>query len=820
MASSQGLGPSGSLDGLLANLTQANVESARMVKDTMALADRTAAMFGNVMDKMAQLDTGRAISHSVVPPAAAPSVLGVPTAMGGVTIPTAEQLGALSAGLPAIGGLPATGGVPAAHTPGKKGTIAKLAETVVPAASGRPAEHLEPILGTSFEEGRTTTVQGLMGRVAGHVNKWASSRAGDLEHARSEAALKLRKPVFDETGTAAANNLTATVTEKEMAAIPRSMKEKAVGHLKNVAGGMADGKGIGQALVTDIPVVGQALAAVGIADKAFHYVAGQAVAQRSANNRFQSVLGGANSAGFGERWQQNAFRLGLSGTMSGKDAEAIYKGGLDLYAGDKGMRNQYQGVATDLYRNLGMGPAESNQMMTLAAKNGNNDLKELAVTLKSVSLAAKDLNRNAADARQSFASNYQSTSQYSSGSTAVGLASQQTNAEQALGKTFSNFSYKGLDSDIGQVYQANAMHMNLTTFQQKMAAGGQGAVELGAKAKNGVFHQQLAQLPASFQKAAAEEIAKVQTKDAKGNLRAPTETQTRQAMSKAMERTGMSPEVIRNKIDSIDPEAHVTTADAGLFYGQKIFNPATDIQAGPANQPKDLTRTRLSGSLDQRAAALKKDLSPELVAAGVKANVMNNSGAHLNFGHFDTKQGVQSYLAYDALKTGNYNREGFALANQTADFKDSMFTVHTNDGMKSVDYQTLIRRYMDQVQSNPGAIQIIGGKHDGQNLSDALGAGFTGDKQGYNAKQDRGGSGRVAAEKQLGLDDPQKAKEFSDKHGGGDGTVRGKVTISPTDELRKYLKFDTSGSANMDRTYPPPPNSRQSAQPSPSGGGP
>jgi hypothetical protein len=198
---------------------------------------------------------------------------------------------------------------------------------------------------------------------------------------------------------------------------------------------MAQGEGFGAAVGKGLPKVGAGLAVAGLAYEAGNRVLDFAAEQRRANMEYQSVLGGSNAEGFGERAKQFGFTLQnrVFGQMGGKDAEAIYKGAMELYGTDRTMRNRYQDVSTGLYKSLGMSPEESGRVLKLAAEEGVTALDDIGEALKGVTKSAREAGMNAKVARQTFEESFAAMSKVYGGQGATVMAASRAEVATSYG---------------------------------------------------------------------------------------------------------------------------------------------------------------------------------------------------------------------------------------------------------------------------------------------------------------------------------------------------------------------------------------------------
>ena len=186
--------------------------------------------------------------------------------------------------------------------------------------------------------------------------------------------------------------------------------------------------------------------------------------QRHQNAYYQSILGGSNLAGAGQRAEQIGFRLSTLGNLTGGQANALFQGvtSLDMTGAQ---RTNAMDQAIQMYDQLGVSIQTSLQLITTAATNGNRELAGLADSIKSVTNAAVAGQVNANVARQTFANLTQAAVQGGvQGAPAQALSRGMTNALSKLGPEFQNVDMTGVFGQMPMIQMANAVGMNPDKF--------------------------------------------------------------------------------------------------------------------------------------------------------------------------------------------------------------------------------------------------------------------------------------------------------------------------------------------------------------------
>ena len=251
--------------------------------------------------------------------------------------------------------------------------------------------------------------------------------------------------------------------EGEVETFLRSQRRSGI--IRNVGGGMLEGRSTGQALIGALPMgaarlVGGAGIAAGLATAGVR----AAESQRAQNVEFQQHLGGSNVEGFQERMGQQMFRMGQMGVMGRQDSQALYQGALQEFGGDREMRGRVQEFGAEMYRELGMSVQETMALVREAASSGNDALLGLTGALESVSEASQEAGVSAQQARESFIRNYGQMSSTVGGVNAALMAQRRTESDLAMGRDMQDVR-TDTSSMEQQVLQAQALGMDLSEYQ-------------------------------------------------------------------------------------------------------------------------------------------------------------------------------------------------------------------------------------------------------------------------------------------------------------------------------------------------------------------
>lgn len=206
-----------------------------------------------------------------------------------------------------------------------------------------------------------------------------------------------------------------------------------------------------QAPVIGARVAGPWGAAAGVALQVASKVPGEVRSQRDKNAYYQSVEGGSNLAGFGERLREETYRWSTAGVFSSDEARSAFKGVTRL-----GYNSRVEGgpgrqdALNFLYHGktaYGASVDESLQTLQTASQAAVTNLKGLSAALKDVSDSAGKAGLNAQQARADFTNLINAASQGGmTGNVATGTARLQENIKSSLGRSFQGADFSGQSS--------------------------------------------------------------------------------------------------------------------------------------------------------------------------------------------------------------------------------------------------------------------------------------------------------------------------------------------------------------------------------------
>jgi hypothetical protein len=785
------------LEGLLTNTISMQQETAKVTKEMLVQAERTATFMGNVIDRAGAIAGISAFSAS------APALMGAPgspqegighgaTASSQPPQPVAGSAPGTTA--PSDAPAPVDGRMSPSDPALTRGPGSGVTEGGIAhggAARAAPGSGHGFGLPTTWAAGKRFSLgdlrQGVARNVSEHISEWGTSQS--QQYNILDAQGKVQSTGFRNVPSGSPE-LVEGVGEMPSA----GWRAEAVGGVKNFAGSMAEGAGPGEAIASAAPAAGAALGVAGIAYTAVNKGLDYAESQRQQNQRFQEVLGGSNTEGFGERWRQTAFRYANRGFVGGATSDAIYKAALDNYGTNRDMRGAYQESALGLV-GAGVSGGDATRYLNEAAQAGNKDLFAFADALKAVSDAARDAGVSAKEARDLFAQNYQTTTAYAGGVAGTAIAQTQTAFSLAAGETGRGIDYSGIDSTLNRHRQASMLNMDYPTFAAKIATDTVNGPTLAAKGQTLLLQKAWQGIDPG---AITEAQAMLQQRQRANGGQSLSEDEFNEVAGQIQSRYGIQPAYAIGLLKQVG----ITNVTEDQAVPQ-LLRLALDDQFNPALQNAKKER-QYYGTDARKGGVAAADKAMGSASQGPQAKglsrLMNERPDPLDPFHSGGLPGLLGIGNHERnwrgdlrgeveqqAKKGNYSPIAAELAKNYGQFVGSDFKVETKDGARYVNVVDLVKDYQDQLQSDASKITISGGEHSGQSVGDVLGVHADPSVKPKSATQ----SAKSGSKK--GKSDP------------GDGG--GRIVVSAQPWLQRLLQFDTTGNAymeNADNNLPAP----------------
>lgn len=607
----------------------------------------------------------------------------------------------------------------------------------------------------------------------------------------------------------------------------------AVTGIKNATRALGGGASMGEAFGAMGAGAAKVAGVAGIAYTGINWGLNTAEDQRAKNAEYQSMIGGTNYDQWGERWDEMKFRWSMRGTMSGRDADAIYKGAAAQYGSNKNARGEFQDAAISMYRHSGMNSTESMQLLNMAVNSGNDSLNMLAASIRRLGTEAKKAGVSAKVAREYFTQSFQSIEGVANGGTQVLFSEIQAKSRMALGRSLgSSVDTSAQQTDLGTMI--NAQRAGITPAEYIAAT-------MYGQTVNSPIYGMVDGAYLMARSESANTSAGVQAIDPSGAMRA--------FLAKRAKDKGWGPgakgatqeelEDLAGEMSVKFPEAATpfrmgdlfrvagrtdvpNNEAAGLFVNSVLNKDADPVAQLEQERQEWETPPKFDvdseGWLKTVRSAKKKGEVPESKGPygqaikfiedeiGIDITARNvgqlrSKGEKFNYSK-NGKQGLQNALARQVAEGRTVNPAMLKVLENWDKFgtDDARLVVKTADGMKSVEMGEAAYLFGDQIRARPQDIKIQGGTFDGQNLNEALGiegSGKNTDKELDDFKSaDRDGVG-------ISVEEGEERVEDSAKSG------RVEVWIRP--EFAHILGVTATGAAyatgnrapaNSDRTPP------------------
>lgn len=587
------------------------------------------------------------------------------------------------------------GGPAATHTRGR----ASVPIITVKHPSGALTEQELP-------EGRVQTVSGVRQRAAKRLSESSAfgPRIQYIKDSQGRSVLHRRTGIDDK-----GQDVYEPVPEEEVGRHLRNARiggavQGTLGRIVSGEGGLSSLGGIAESLIPDAAAgpIGGALAIGAVGYEGAKMVADQ----RAKNAQYQAIMGGSNFAGFGQRAQEEAFRLKNIFTLGSGQAEQAFMGTTQL-----GMRGGERGGAINMmvntYKDLGMSISQSLEAVSVQAKSGYENFTALEDSLSKVSAAAKQTAQNAEMVRQSFINTYSTLTQTVGGSAStLSTATAVSQMQTGLGRQFANVNFGGITgqnqmymmaSQAGMSYNQFLGHAlgnssflpgQINTLQSKILgeAGTSAQAAIGSALKSQQFTSSTGKLsPSQIQDLTTQLLQ---------NGQLPPVPQIQQMLQLlGIDTSNMSPQQIAEYY--VAQQAGQTQLNTNNPAGTRKLNAQQQaaLKAGVAGVQgaNDVNQATGIGPLGAAAKKAGIDVGTIDVTKGSRSNDLLR----------------QAYLK-QVSRTGQNSGLVDQMLRQAGTWGKNLYTVQTAQGAKTVNFQDLITHYADQAAT--GAVTVAEGK--------------------------------------------------------------------------------------------------------------
>ncbi|MFE5602730.1 hypothetical protein ACFQ8O_26515 [Streptomyces coelicoflavus] len=556
-------------------------------------------------------------------------------------------------------------------------------------------------------------------------------------------------------------------------------------------GGGGGSTGVGSWTRAMLPAVGRAAfgpwgAVGGAVVAAATQIPAEIRSQRDKNAFYQSIEGGDNVSGFGERFSEEVYRWSTPMVFSEEEARKAFKGVTKLGYNSKAEGGTgRQEVLDFLYHGKtrrGQTVDEGLQQLQVNSKNALGSLNDLNDALNAVSDSAGEAGINAQMARAEFTQLMDKAVKSGYGSEAASAAALEQQTKNSYGRAFQDVDVSDRLA-MSQAYMVASLSGISVSDYLTAGVTARGQAE-------GVRDKAARQ---SVMKPGMEEWIKDQVAKSggAGNLSEPVVTQ-----------------IVEEMLRRFYPnDAFALSAVVGRLTGQRNLDPVTAgmwlVQQyndkGAAAESKELS----AADKKRQKEASKKNAVVENIGDGLRVRGNTIAGRekgglrHLDEGTpwyhfgFSKTSAVHAYEDWHE-KTEDEDPVVYNLLNKIKDDDGTKVAVSTKDGKRVVSLADAIKRHRNELASGKAIIlEEKGGK--GQSVADLLGE--------ENVDPLRDFSKEAKAKEKAGETYASWEKDHTVK----DKKGREKLEISLTAEARRLLTvMDSTGVSGASATATPP----------------
>jgi hypothetical protein len=321
-------------------------------------------------------------------------------------------------------------------------------------------------------------------------------------------------------------------------------------------------------------------------DALYHFGGDWLSSQRAQNATFQSVEGGSNIGALAERGRQMAFEGSQFGVFTSKQADQIFQGVTNMGL-QGGARQAGLNFVSNNYKQMGMSPQESIDLLNTATQTGVTSLTQLSEVLQEVTSSAAAASVNTDQARQNFAAMFTDfTNAGISGNAASNVAGATQTSINSLGKAGEGIKLPS-QNQTSMSIQAALMGFNTTGAYQAAIDNGKSGQILLAKARAA----QLGTLTGDLTNNASGAMAIFRSEAEKnhGKLTQAEMSNSSLGMRDLYKETGLDADQLREYLKSIgvSPGKEEGALFGGIATGTLTTGPVTQLEKEQAQELAD-----------------------------------------------------------------------------------------------------------------------------------------------------------------------------------------------------------------------------------------
>lgn len=561
------------------------------------------------------------------------------------------------------------------------------------------------------------------------------------------------------------------------------------------AGGGGGSTGLGSWTRAMLPGLGRAAfgpwgAVGGAVVAAASQIPAEIRSQRDKNAFYQSIEGGDNFSGFGERFSEEVYRWSTPMVFSEEEARKAFKGVTKLGYNSKVEDGIGRQEALDfLYHGKtrrGQTVDEGLQQLQVNSKNALGSLNDLNDALNAVSDSAGKAGINAQMARAEFVQAMDTAIKQGYGSSSSGVAALEQNIKSSYGRSFQDVDASGRMSDTRAYLAASMTGMSVSDY---MLAGPTAKGEADA-----VVDMSVARLGL---KPGVEAWIKEQIAKAGGDVSEEVEQQIAEEMlRKFYPNDGKALVAVVNSLSGYNVGNDPVKAAAWIvkqFNGKGAGAEAKELSAKDKAKQKEISeKNDVIENVGNTARSIAHDRGPQAgkTLLGDKLDE-ERSGGFLGFGS-SPSDAVEAYNKWHDQKGGREDPVIYHLLNAIDGDDKSKVAVTTKSGKRVVSLADAIKNHRNELAS--GKAVVVEGDHAGKTVEEILGKDKVDPLRDFSkeaAKADKSGESYASWEKDHTVKDKKSGRE--------------KLEIGLTAEARRILTvMDSSGVAGASATATPP----------------
>lgn len=452
-----------------------------------------------------------------------------------------------------------------------------------------------------------------------------------------------------------------------------------------------------------------AVAGAGLA--AASEIPAEMVSQRDKNAYYQSIEGGSNASGFGERASEWLYGLKTMGVFSSSEASQAFKGVTQLGYNSKVSGGQGRNDALNFVYNgkasYGASVPESLQELQVASQSALINFKDLSTALKDVSDSAGKAGINAQMARSQMTSLMSTAINNGYGGSAVSSSALQQQNVTQLGRSFENTDVSGRLSPQFSMMAASLAGTSVSSY---------------------------------ITGSATSQAAAQQTVDTK-TLQAVLPQGAAQWIQGQLATYGGAGSVSQADVATIANQLLVTFYPDDPYALAAVVSSLAQINVGSNAQNAAIWVVQQFNKNTVTTAAAQVTSSAAATATAANAQVSGSVGMSAHTGMTPYSGGSISgsssaITAYQSWDKSNQKSDPVItdLLNTLQDQNQVQVSVTTPSGQRVVSLQDAIQNHMDELATGNSVIMAGSASQKGKTVADLLGASNVAPNRDFSAE--------------------------------------------------------------------------------------